>query len=343
MFPLSDSNDVMFSSVLHRPRANFWPFVLNGVMSSLSRIQLTEHVYAAEQARTGTGWSNSGLVSSGQGLVVDSLYDVRLTKELAALYAEVLPEQPGTLVNTHHNGDHCWGNQVFAGAEIIAHRGCASRFSDFTPERAEMIRTMADPPESMRSIHEEWADFNFSDVVLTPPTTVIDSNLTLDLDGVRVDLLYVGPAHTEGDLVVHVPEEGVVLMGDVLFNKCAPIGWEGSTDNWIAALRLVEELEPQFVIPGHGPVCDLEGLRDARRYFEAVQSHAKASWSAGQSVLDCCSGIDLGPWVTWDEPWRLAANVHRIYRECAGAAWNTPFDASVVMADVEDLRRRLEG
>lgn len=317
--------------------------MLNEGMSTLNRIQLTDHVHAAEQSRTGTGWSNSGLVAAGGGLVVDSLYDVRLTRELAGLYAEVLPETPTRVVNTHHNGDHCWGNQVFAGAEIIAHRGCATRFSDFTPERAEMIRTMADPPESMRSIHEEWADFDFSDVVLTPPTIVIDTDHTLDLDGIRVDLLYVGPAHTEGDLVVYVPDEGVVLMGDVLFNRCAPIGWEGSTDNWISALRRVEELEPQFVVPGHGPVCDLDGLRVARRYFEDVQAHARESWSQGRSVLECCAGIDLGPWVTWDEPWRLAANVHRVYRECGGVGWNTPFDAGVVMTDVEELRRRLEG
>ena len=317
--------------------------MLNEVMSTLARIQLTEHVHAAEQSRTGTGWSNSGLVTSGGGLVVDSLYDVRLTKELAGLYAEVLDEAPTRLVNTHHNGDHCWGNQVFTGAEIIAHKGCAERFADFSPDRAEMIRTMVDPPEAMRSIHEEWADFDFSDVVLTPPTTVIDGDLTLDLDGVEVSLLHVGPAHTEGDLVVYVPEEGVVFMGDVLFNKCAPIGWEGSTDHWIDALRRVEALEPQYVVPGHGPVCDLDGLREARRYFEAVQAHARVAWAAGTSVLDCCAGIDLGPWVTWDEPWRLAANVHRVYRECDGSEWNTPFDSGVVMADVEELRRRLEG
>lgn len=310
-------------------------------MSTLTRTQLTPHVHAAIQSRTGTGWSNSGLVTAGGGLVVDSLYDVRLTRELAGLYAEVHPDAPRRLVNTHHNGDHCWGNQVFVGAEIIAHRGCADRFADFTPDRAEMIRTMADPPEAMRSIHEEWADFDFSDVVLTPPTVVIDHDLTIDLDGVRVDLLHVGPAHTEGDLVVHVPDEGVVLMGDVLFNRCTPIGWEGSTDDWIGALRRVEDLAPEWVVPGHGPLCGVDGLASSRRYFEAVQQHARSSFAAGETVLECCAGIDLGEWARWDEPWRLAANVHRVYRECAGGGWDTAFDSGAVMADVEALRRTL--
>ena len=310
-------------------------------MSTLSRTQLTTNVHAAIQSRSGTGWSNSGFIAVGGGTVVDSLYDVALTRELADLYAEVHPAAPSRVINTHHNGDHCWGNQVFVGAEIIAHRGCADRFMDFTPDRAEMIRTMADPPESMRSIHEEWAPFDFSDVVLTPPTTVIDHDTVIDLDGVRVDLLHVGPAHTEGDLVVHVPDEGVVFMGDVLFNRCTPIGWEGSTDAWIAALRRVEELEPEWVVPGHGPLCGVDGLRDARRYFEAVQDHSRIAHAEGRSVLECCDEIDLGEWAKWDEPWRLAANVHRVYRECEGSAWDASFDASIVMADVEELRRRL--
>jgi hypothetical protein len=58
-------------------------------------------------------------------------------------------------------------------------------------------------------------------------------------------------------------------------------------------------------------------------------------------VQECCAVIDMGPWVTWDEPWRLAANVHRVFRECGGASWNDPFDTGAVMADVEALRRRL--
>src|SRR5947209_1673480 len=172
--------------------------------SELARRRLTEHVYAAEQAQTGLGWSNSGLVAAGRGLVVDTLYDLPLTREMLGLYAEVFPDAPAQLVNTHHNGDHCWGNQLFAGAEIIAHEACMKRFFDFEPARAEAMRTMPDPPEGVRDIAEEWAPFDFSGITLTPPTRVIDDDVTLDVGGVRVDLLYVGPAHTEGDLIAHV-------------------------------------------------------------------------------------------------------------------------------------------
>lgn len=309
-------------------------------MSRLELIQLSPHVHACQQHRTGLGFSNSGLVTAGGGLVVDTLYDLALTRQMARLYAEVHPELPQRVVNTHHNGDHCWGNAVYADAEIIAHEGCARRFADVSPASLEAIRTMADPPPHLVDLHEELAPFDFSDLDLVPPTTVISGDVRLDLDGVVVDLLWVGPAHTEGDLVVHLPEEGVVLMGDVLFHRCTPIGWEGSTDAWIAALARVEALEPEHVVPGHGPVCGVEGVAGARRYFEHVQAFARSCCEQGLTVLECCEQLDLGPYAVWDEPWRLAANVHRVYRECEGISWDGPVDAAAIMGDMSELRRR---
>jgi cyclase len=303
--------------------------------------RLSEHVWACEQLQRGLGWSNSGLVASGGGVVVDTLYDDRLTRQMAALYAGVHPDAPRRVVNTHHDGDHCWGNQVFAGAEIIAHRGCASRFDRFQPAQAEAIRTMVDPPEHLRDVAEEFAPFDFSGVVLTPPTTVVDGDTSLDLDGLRLDLLHVGPAHTEGDLVAHVPDEGVVVTGDVLFHGCAPIGWEGTTDNWIAALARIEALEPEHVVPGHGPICGVDGVAALRRYLQDVQRAAQAAWAEGVAVLDACTRIDIGPYATWDDPHRLPATVHRVYRECDGLAWDAPHDRGAVMADVRAFKALL--
>src|SRR4051794_20761511 len=201
-------------------------------MSDLVRVRLGPTTYACEQRRRGLGFSNSGLIATGGGLIVDTLWDLVLTKRMAALYAEVHPDTPVRIVNTHHNGDHCWGNALFPDAEIIAHAGCAARFAEFTPAAAEAIRTMADPPSHLQQLQRELSPFCFADVELRPPTTVIDGDLTLALDNLRVDVHYVGPAHTEGDVIVHVPDEGVVYAGDVLFMQCAPIGWEGSTQRW---------------------------------------------------------------------------------------------------------------
>jgi glyoxylase-like metal-dependent hydrolase (beta-lactamase superfamily II) len=305
--------------------------------------RLGDRTYACEQEDRGLGWSNSGLVARGGGLVVDTLYDLSLTRRMVDLYATVQAEPARRLVNTHHNGDHCWGNQLFAGATIIGHRGCAARFGDFPPAQAEAIRTMAHPPEHLRGLQADFAPFDFSGIELTPPTTVIEGDLRLDLDGTCVDLLHVGPAHTEGDLVVHVPEERVVFAGDVFFHRCTPIGWEGSTDRWIQALDRIEALAPDWVVPGHGPVCGVEGVRAMREYLEYVQREARGHFVAGRTALDAATRIELGPYATWTDPARLAANVHRVYRECAGGQWDDPVDAGAVMADVRALHDILQG
>jgi glyoxylase-like metal-dependent hydrolase (beta-lactamase superfamily II) len=277
-------------------------------------------------------------VARGGGFVIDTLYDVTLTRQMVDLYASVHPSPAQRLVNTHHNGDHCWGNQLFAGAEIIAHRGCAARFSHFTPAQAEAIRTMTDPPEHLRDLVHEFAPFDFSDVVLTPPTTVLDADRRYDLDGVAVDVIYVGPAHTEGDVVVHAPDQGIVFAGDVFFHRCTPIGWEGSTQHWIDALARIEALAPQWVVPGHGPVCGVDGVRMMREYLEYVRRESREHWSAGRTPLEASVRIELGPYAAWNEPFRLAANVHRCYREFAGAEWNASYDSAAVMADMRALK-----
>jgi glyoxylase-like metal-dependent hydrolase (beta-lactamase superfamily II) len=300
--------------------------------------QLARDVYACEQEDRGLGWSNSGFVARGGGFVVDTLYDVVLTRQMVGLYASVHPTPAQRLVNTHHNGDHCWGNQLFAGAEIIAHRGCAQRFSYFMPAQAEAIRTMTDPPEHLRDLVHEFSPFDFSDVVLTPPTTVLDADRRYDLDGMAVDVIYVGPAHTEGDLIVHAPAPGVVFAGDVFFHRCTPIGWEGSTQHWIDALARIEALSPQWVVPGHGPVCGVDAVREMREYLEYVRRESRTHWLADRSALDASRRIELGPYAAWTEPFRLAANVHRCYREFAGMTWDANFDSGAVMADVRALK-----
>ena len=180
--------------------------------------------------------------------------------------------------------------------------------------------------------------FDFEGIELTPPTTLIDGDTRLDLGDTSVDLLYVGPAHTAGDVVVHVPDEGVLFTGDILFNECTPIGWEGTFANWIAALTRLEALDASVVVPGHGPVTDTNGLRNLREYLEYVRRESRVHFDAGRSTLDAAKAIDLGPFAGWTEPERLAFQVDRAYREFSGESWDVPVDTTRVFGEVAELR-----
>ncbi len=301
--------------------------------------QVAKDVYACLQEDRGLGFSNSGFLNRGGGLVIDTFWDLAHTKELIENYAKVWKEPSRRVVNTHHNGDHCWGNQLFDQAEIIGHRKCAEYFAHESPAGMQAIRAGAGSENptlaALAKLLEEW---DFEGIELKPPTTLIDDRLELDLDGLAVNLLYVGPAHTIGDVVVHLPESGVVFTGDILFRLCTPIGWEGTFAGWGSALDRILELEPKTIVPGHGPVCGAEGPREMKSYLEYVRAESKTFFDAGTAALDACKRIDLGPYADWNEPERLLFNVERAYREFRGEAFDAPIDVPTMFGGMHALR-----
>src|SRR5262245_60996019 len=106
-------------------------------------------VYTCLQEDRGLGTSNSGLLARGGGLVVDTFWDLPHTRAMIETYAKVWTAPVRRVVNTHHNGDHCWGNQLFPDAEVIGHRRCAAAFGRERPEVMQMLRDAAggDDPE----------------------------------------------------------------------------------------------------------------------------------------------------------------------------------------------------
>ncbi len=101
--------------------------------------QIAKDVYACLQEDLGLGYSNSGFVRRAGGMVIDTFWDVGHTREMVGHYATVWKKPPERVVNTHDNGDHCWGNQLFADAEIIASANCAAAFNSGGPARNRWV------------------------------------------------------------------------------------------------------------------------------------------------------------------------------------------------------------
>ena len=94
--------------------------------------------------------------------------------------------------------------------------------------------------------------YDFRGIELTPPTLTFDGSLELDVGGRAVHIIEVGPAHTEGDAIVHVPDARVVFAADVMFVGVTPIMWVGPASNWREALDRIILLDPEKVVPGTG-------------------------------------------------------------------------------------------
>jgi cyclase len=300
--------------------------------------EIADGVWAYLQPDGGWGWSNAGLITGdGSSLLVDTLFDLRLTAEMLETMSAASPaaQHIGTVVNTHANGDHCYGNSLLADAQIIATARCAEEMLELPPAAmAAMLRSADALGAAGQFAQRIFSPFSFEDIPLTLPTRMFEGRLDLHVGDRAVSLLEVGPAHTAGDAVVHLPEAGIVFTGDILFHGGHPIVWAGPVANWIAACDRVLALQPSVVVPGHGPLATPAALVDLKEYFALLTSEARTRFEAGLSPLEAARDIDLGPYAGWSEAERVVANVHALYRDFGDPS---SADALTLMGDMAAL------
>jgi cyclase len=280
--------------------------------------ELGDGLYAYLQPDGGWGWSNAGLVTAGgTSLLVDTLFDLRLTRAMLDAMRPVTDRHPiDAAMNTHANGDHCFGNQLLPStAEIYATAAAAAEMPEAPPQALDALKRADLGPEFRRYIGDIFGPFAFEDIELRPPTSPFEGRLELRVGDRAVELLEVGPAHTTGDAIVHVPDAGLVFTGDILFVGGTPIMWRGPVSNWLAACDRILETGARTLVPGHGPVTDAAGVEDVRRYLQYVRDEARKRFEAGMDAEQAADDIDLSPFAGWNEPERIAVNVETLYRE----------------------------
>jgi cyclase len=268
--------------------------------------QVAPNIYAYIQAKATWFWNNAGfIVGNDYVVVVDSLATVGLTQKFKDEIRKITDKPIRYLINTHHHGDHTWGDHVFAGATIISHDYC----------RHELIETGIMDPNLLNAILPE---FDFRGIEATPADITFDRQLTLHMDGREVRLLHFGPGHTAGDIIVYLPEEGIIFAGDFIFLYSTPLGMEGSFAGWLKNLDAMESLGARVYVPGHGPVCGAEGLNLCRDYLVLVRREARRRFDKGMTVDEAAKDIDLGQFKQWPNHERILLNVERLWREFRG-------------------------
>jgi len=283
--------------------------------------QVADRVWAWTLPDGGYGWSNAGLVAGdGASLLVDTLFDLALTREMLTAMKPVTDRAPVTdALITHSNGDHTHGNQLLDGSvRIIAAKGTAEEIAHgMPPEMLAMTQTANLGPVATPYARERFGHFDFSGIKVRNADQTFDRELTIDVGGRQVNLLNLGPAHTAADSVVHVPDAGVLFGGDLLFIGCTPIVWAGPIANWVAACDTMIAMDAPIVVPGHGPVTDPDGIRAVRGYLAHVAEQAEAAYRRGLSWAEAADTIDLGEYATWLDAERVVVNVYQRYRELA--------------------------
>ncbi|MEE1818584.1 MBL fold metallo-hydrolase [Streptomyces sp. NPDC004288] len=285
-------------------------------------VALAPHVYAFVQPDGGWCLNNAGFIGGpDESLLVDTAATERRALLLReAVLAEGLP-LPRTIVSTHHHGDHTYGNGVFhPEARIIGHENC----------RSEQLA-------AGHQLHLLWPRTDFGRVDILPPSVTYSDRLTLHVGGTEVRVLHPGVAHTTGDSIVHLPEQGVVFTGDLVFQGGTPFIPMGSLAGSLRALDLLRSLDAPTVVPGHGPVTDPSAYDTMERYLLWVRELAVEGYAKGSTPLETARRTDLGEFAAWRESERLVANLHRAYAELEGLPEGSPLDPVAVFGDMSAM------
>jgi len=267
------------------------------------------------------GYSNAGLIVDGdQSLLVDTLFDERLTAEMLVAMKDATGiggAEITTLVNTHANGDHTYGNRLAVNATIIAsERGAHEMSEDAPPDlMAELMKNVDAMGEVGRFFKAKFGPFDFNGLKLRLPDRTFSGEMVIEVGDKEARLIEVGPAHTAGDTLVHVPKDRVVYTGDILFIEGTPIAWAGPVTNWIKACDRICDMDVDVIVPGHGPLTDKAGVRLMREYLVFVDKETRKRHAAGMNAWEAAQDIALGAFGTWEDPERLAVTVDTIYRE----------------------------
>lgn len=268
----------------------------------------------------GSWWiNNTGFLVGRTGVVsVDACSTERRTRAYLDAIARVTDQPVRTLVNTHHHGDHTFGNYLFGTATIVAQDGAR-----------EAMRAWGAPKATY------WNEIDWGHIEIAPPFLTFREEVTVYVDDLVCHVRHFGTAaHTTNDSVVWVPERRLLFSGDLLFNGGTPFLLQGSIAGALTVLDQLRQLEAKTIVPGHGEVCGPEVIDTVAGYLLFVQGIAAEGHAAGLSPLDLARQTDLGEYAGLLDPERIVGNLHRAYAELDGAARGAQIDHAAALTDM---------
>jgi len=270
-------------------------------------IELTDGVYACIHKPGGKAICNVGIIDNGnETIIFDSFLSPEAAEEIPKIVDHYNLSPIRYVINSHYHNDHIRGNQVFdenvniisttVTSELIAEKEPLeiADEKEYGPGRYAHYDSLDQEYSGDKNAIEYqkilmWKSYykiltdSHKEIITRIPDKKIDEEHFLNGPDRKVGLLPRGKGHTESDLVLYLPDDGILFTGDLVFNQCHPYLAHGSLHEWKSWLTYLNNLKPSMVIPGHGTIGDTLTILSMKSYIEAVEDVAKQI-SSGKEI-----------------------------------------------------------
>lgn len=228
---------------------------------------------------------NATLIIGDKGaILVDTGFTDVVGRHLAAAIAKLTPKPVTHIINTHHHGDHTLGNGAFKNAEIISTQECKELLEKTGYEWIDLIQNLS------------GTQFPNTKPVLATTTLPQETQVERVIDGVKMILWAPKGSHTPGDLMVVLPDDKVLIAGDILVNQIVPNFRDAKVKAWIGTLQAIQKTHATTLIPGHGPLMTQADVAAMEKRMSRLYAGVEAGYKKGLSDAEVRKTLDLTEW-----------------------------------------------
>jgi glyoxylase-like metal-dependent hydrolase (beta-lactamase superfamily II) len=274
-------------------------------------VKINERVYALLgplelPTRFNRGYmANSTAIIGDKGVIlIDTGFSDEIGEHLKKAVAQITPKPVTHVINTHHHGDHVLGNSAFKGATIISSQQCKKLVEE---TGADWVALLEEATQRK---------FPHARPVLATDTYALETKTERVINGVRLVLWVPKGSHTPGDLMVYLPDERVLVSGDILVHNITPNFQDAFIKDWIESLSRVVTLNPKTIVPGHGAIMTNDDAAATQRRMAALYAGVEAGYKKGLSDSEIRNTLDLEEWGRmhfFND--LMGANINRTYLE----------------------------
>jgi glyoxylase-like metal-dependent hydrolase (beta-lactamase superfamily II) len=298
---------------------------------------LAKGVYAAIALPGSGSLANAGIIDLGEStLLFDTFWTPQAAQDLRMLAEQLTGHSVAYVVNSHADGDHIHGNQMCAGATIIATEQarvamagrCAAFINwlrantDAYLRTREQYITREQDARRRRALELSLASQQaFAEALptfeLTLPTLTFDKRMTLHGSRRSVELVSLGGGHSESDAFLLLPDAKIAFMGDLLFVQSHPTTWKGDPHAWIDILEQISAYDLSVLVPGHGPVGNMQDVVQLQQLLQEML-RLVAEVVERKEPAAATETIALPPaYAAWEEPELFARNLRFMHEVLA--------------------------